>query len=75
MSMMIINEFALEGREGRPAGGLGDGGGPQGEGGQPARAGPGPGQSPPQPAGGLPAGSVPRLSPPHHVLEVRLAPS
>ena len=73
--MMIINEFALEGCQSCPAGGLGSGGRAQGEGCQAAGAGPGPGQSRPDSAGRLAAGPVPHLSPGHHVLEVWLAPS
>ena len=75
MSMMIINDFALEGCQSRPAGGLGSGGRAQREGCQSAGAGPGSGESPPDSGGRLSAGSVPDLSPGHHVLEVGLAAS
>ena len=73
--MMITNDFALEGCQSGPAGGLSPGGRAQREGCQSAGAGPGPAQFPPDSAGRLSAGSVGDLSTGHHVLEVRLAPS
>ena len=74
MSRMIINEFPLEGRESRPAGGGAPGGRAQREGRQAAGAGPGWAKSGPDSAGRLLPGSVPHLSSRHHVLEVGLAP-